>query len=1225
MKKILQNLFKTFVVNIANVRGMYASIHIRLLSTLVLFFIISGFNSTIWGADKILYKDNLRKLWFTLDKTTKEAAVGTGYTSDDENALVLPSIGSSEWETDYWTVWNNIEIPATIVYNNEIYIVTSISANSFYKCTDIKQISLPNTIKTIDYQAFGYCVNLEDIKFPSNLETISSSAFMVCRKLSKIILPSTVKAIGTGAFRDCIGVKELFIPASCNSIGNEGFNWCTGLEKIIIEDGPTPLTMGYCFEKGISYTGTKGACMRGMFGDAENIKEVHWGRDLILSSNSNGYVYVPFAYTANFYSDTSGAQISSTRWIKRLTFGDFVTEIPRNAFQGGSISEKVILPPNLKKINENAFDDTFMEGTKIINFPASLEYVGENAFSGPNGLEFRVIESDAVIPPSTLWNPDKGTGYPFLSRSNNLIISVPAGSGEAYRNDSFWGRFTIKDPNDEIITVNVKTPGTFFGRLIAQGAQLNTTRRLKLIGQLNEDDWASIKTMTKMYELDLEATDVETISIDMIPANICSFKLPRNIKSLEKRALDNLPLFGTLEIPTSCTFIGPYAVYGVLVDKLILPDNGIEIAEDAFSHLYNIEEVRLGKVNITGDDAFSSCKNLKKVVLEEGCNITGNAAFRGCYALGTIEINGNIENLGTETFYMYNSGNINTIILNGSVQQSGENVFFKQNTNSRNPHSPIWKLYIKDLDGYLKSSFTGVTSSPMNYAKEVYYNGGPLTSISIPEGTTNVFDAMFRNCTSLESVILPSTLEYIGEAAFEGCPIKSILLPNSLKTINFDAFKNCKDIEELVIPNSVESINSGAFNNCSSLQRVYAYYLKPITLTRSNSWSSDLPFSRVNSECCLYIPIGTASKYKTANWYFPKYQEVGTLTISIEGEGQVIYNGTTISEGKMSFAFKPYIPFNLTILPNDGYVLKSVICNGEDITESVIDNELLFDDPDSDINLVVSFGNSYLLGDSNSDNIINIADVVNIANYIIELPTTNFHYIASDINEDENITVSDVTSTVALVQSQTYDISTSKYKSRQSVFNTDRLSCINLGDNIYSFNVDGDSDLTALQLDVQLNVNDVTPIISLSESITGSHSLKINYIDDSTIRILIFSATSVSLPLNTTIFTLKITSEADVPICINAFASNVNGESKYLKINNYATSINQPINEIFDVTGLYGQILVSNAFGQEITIYTMTGTCVSKHKAVNNNTVINISSGFYIVSIGSYLYKVHVR
>ena len=248
------------------------------------------------------------------------------------------------------------------------------------------RISLPNTIKTIDYQAFGYCVNLEKVNFPSDLETISSSAFMLCHKLSKIILPSQIKAIGEGAFRDCTEAKELFIPASCNLIGNEAFNWCTGLEKIIIEDGPTPLTMGYCNEKGISYTGTKGSCMRGMFGDAENIKEVHWGRDLILSSKSNGYVYAPFAYTSNFYSETSGAQSSCTRWIKRLTFGDYVTEIPRNAFYAGSITEKITLPPNLKRINDEAFHKTFMEGTKVINFPASLEYVGPYAFEGPNGI-----------------------------------------------------------------------------------------------------------------------------------------------------------------------------------------------------------------------------------------------------------------------------------------------------------------------------------------------------------------------------------------------------------------------------------------------------------------------------------------------------------------------------------------------------------------------------------------------------------------------------------------------------------------------------------------------------------------------------------------------------------------------------------------------------------------------------------------------------------------------
>ena len=1221
------NLIETLIVNMTDVRGKIAHMPIRLLSTFVLLFVISSFHSVTLGADKVIYQDNTRKLYFTLDNTTKEASVGTGYTSDNQNALIFPAIGSPEWDTNYWTVWNNIDIPSTIVYNNETYTVTSISANSFYRCTYVSKISLPNTIKTIDYQAFGYCVNLEDFDFPSNLETIASSAFMLCRTLTKIILPSKVKTIGGGAFRDCTEAKELFIPASCSSIGNEAFNWCTSLEKIIIEDGPTSLTMGYCNARGISYKGTQGSCMRGMFGDAESIKEVHWGRNMILSSKSNGYVYAPFAYTTNFYSNTSGVQSSSTRSIKKLTFGEFVTEIPRNAFYDGSIKEKVVLPPNLKKINDEAFYKTFMDGTEVINFPASLEHVGSLAFEGPNGLEFKVIESDATNPPATLWDAEKKTGYPFLQRSNVLIISVPEGAGEAYQNDSFWGKFTIKDPNDEIITVNVKSPGTFYGRLTSQGAQIETTRRLKLLGQLNEDDWAIIKTMNKTYELDLEETDIETISANMIPSAVCSIKLPHNIKSLESNALHNRPLTGTLEIPASCTFIGSSAAFGILIDKLVLPDNGIEIGERAFFSLNNIEEVRLGKVNITGDNAFWSCDNIKKVIIEDGCNITGNGTFAGCYALETIVMNGQIENLGEQTFSISTKeeSKINCIILNGTVRQSGENVFFNQNSNSRNAHYPIWRLEIKDMDGYLKSSFTGVTSSPMNYAREVDYNGELITSISIPEGISNVFDAMFRNCTSLESVVLPSTLEYIGEAAFEGCPIKSISLPESLKTINFDAFKNCKNLKEVVIPNSVETINPGAFNNCTSLQSVYAFYSNPMTLTRSNSWSSDYPFYNVNPECCLYIPIGTASRYRTAYWTFPKYQEIGTITITAQGKGQVIYNETAISEGSMSFNFKPYTPLKLTVVPNDSYVLKSVICNGENITESVIDNKLLFDDPDSDLNLIVTFGDSHIIGDSNSDNIITIADAVNIANHIIGLTTTNFNFLASDINIDGNITVSDVTSTVALVQSQTYDSSESKHMILHSAYDSDILSCINSGNNIYSFTVDGESDLSALQLDIHLNENDVTPVISLSESIAESHDLKISHIDGSTIRVVVFSPTSVRLPLNTTIFTLNTISEINEPICTNAFASDAKGLSKRLRVNKNTTTVNHTINDNYYVKGLCGHLLVSNAIGQEIFVYTPDGTCINRHRATSNNTAINIGRGLFIVRIGSSSYKVNIK
>ena len=36
----------------------------------------------------------------------------------NQNALIFPALGSPEWDTNYWTVWNNIDIPSTIVYND---------------------------------------------------------------------------------------------------------------------------------------------------------------------------------------------------------------------------------------------------------------------------------------------------------------------------------------------------------------------------------------------------------------------------------------------------------------------------------------------------------------------------------------------------------------------------------------------------------------------------------------------------------------------------------------------------------------------------------------------------------------------------------------------------------------------------------------------------------------------------------------------------------------------------------------------------------------------------------------------------------------------------------------------------------------------------------------------------------------------------------------------------
>lgn len=63
-----------------------------------------------------------------------------------------------------------------------------------------------------------------------------------------------------------------------------------------------------------------------------------------------------------------------------------------------------------------------------------------------------------------------------------------------------------------------------------------------------------------------------------------------------------------------------------------------------------------------------------------------------------------------------------------------------------------------------------------------------LSSVEIPSSVTHIESNAFYNCSSLESLVLPSSLTFIGEAAFQGTNITSIELPASVTKIGYCAF-----------------------------------------------------------------------------------------------------------------------------------------------------------------------------------------------------------------------------------------------------------------------------------------------------------------------------------------------------------------------------------------------------------------------------------------------------
>ena len=99
--------------------------------------------------------------------------------------------------------------------------------------------------------------------------------------------------------------------------------------------------------------------------------------------------------------------------------------------------------------------------------------------------------------------------------------------------------------------------------------------------------------------------------------------------------------------------------------------------------------------------------------------------------------------------------------------------------------------------------------------------GDSLFKYKVPEGTECIGEGAFKDCASLQSLILPNSVTFIGKSAFLGCcSLQTITLPNSITFIEDNVFEGCKSLQQITIPESVKSIGEEAFLCCNSLKQI---------------------------------------------------------------------------------------------------------------------------------------------------------------------------------------------------------------------------------------------------------------------------------------------------------------------------------------------------------------------------------------------------------------------
>lgn len=288
---------------------------------------------------------------------------------------------------------------ANLYFNNklvtEIVIpdaTTSIGTNIFGGCKSLTSITIPDSVTSIgDYTLFG--TSLTGIDIPDSVTSIGDYALANCKILTNVKIPNSVTSIGTGVFTQDTSLTSIEIPDSVTSIGGLAFALCESLTDVVIGNSVTNI----------------------------------------------GYM-----------------AFSNCSSLTNVVMPNSVTSIGERAFEYCNKLEISEFHEGLTYIGDAAFLAKEVEPYDMLTLPASLQELGQNSFAYANGdnrySRVKNIKMCGSTPPVMSYSIDSSNdelsigafGSKSTAASGIISITVPKGSGEAYKTADGWSLYASK-------------------------------------------------------------------------------------------------------------------------------------------------------------------------------------------------------------------------------------------------------------------------------------------------------------------------------------------------------------------------------------------------------------------------------------------------------------------------------------------------------------------------------------------------------------------------------------------------------------------------------------------------------------------------------------------------------------------------------------------------------------------------------------------------------------